>query len=125
MIKKSEFVGTNPFETLQNIHVDIRYGAFGYFGPFPYRGLQASDFQSPSSKDSVGIITNNPMNNWYWTYLDGSAFEHINRNGITQIRLRFQLDDNNNMESDYIKFYSGDYNNLTDRPRMLVEYYKK
>ncbi len=123
MIKGEAVVGDNPFLTHQNILVDIRSGAFGFIGPFPYRGLQVSDFQSPSSRDSVGMIQNNPLNGWYWTWLDSSAFEFINLNGTTQLRLRFQLDDNDDMNNDYIRFFSGDYNGLADRPRLVIEYY--
>jgi hypothetical protein len=123
MIKGAGNVGSDPFNTLQNILVDIHSGPFGYIGPFPYRGLQASDFQNPSSKDAVGLIQNNPYYGWYWTWLDSSAFQYINVNGITQFRLRFQLDDNDNGRNDYLKFYSGNYNVLTDHPQLSVEYY--
>jgi hypothetical protein len=123
MVKGEGIVGENPFDTHQNILVDIRSGAFGFIGPFPYRGLQVSDFQSPSHKDTVGIIANNPLNGWYWTWLDSSAFEYINLNGITQFRLRFQVEDNDDLGNDYLRFYSGDYGELADRPRLVVEYY--
>jgi hypothetical protein len=123
MIKGEAIVGDNPFPTHQNILVDIRSGAFGFIGPFPYRGLQGSDFESPSHKDAVGLIQNHPLNGWFWTWLDGSSFEFINLNGITQIRLRFQIDDNDDLGNDYIRFYSGDYTELADRPRLVVEYY--
>ena len=123
MVKGQGVVGTNPFTTHQNIVLDIRSGAFGFIGPFPYRGLQVSDFQSPAHQDAVGMIQNNPFNGWYWAWLDGSSFQYINLNGITQIRLRFQLDDDNNLVNDYISFYSGDYDGLADRPRLVVEYY--
>jgi hypothetical protein len=123
MIKGEGIVGENPFDTHQNILVDIRSGAFGFIGPFPYRGLQVSDFQSPSHKDTVGMIANNPLNGWYWTWLDSSAFEFINLNGITQFRLGFQVDDNDDLGNDYLRFYSGDYRELADRPRLVVEYY--
>ncbi len=123
MIKKEGQVGENPFTTHQNIVVDIRQGAFGYFGPFPFRGLQALDFHSPASIEAAGVIANNPLNDWYWTWLDGAAFPYINVLGITQIRLRFQLDDNDDMADDYLRFYSGDYIDLTARPHLLVEYY--
>jgi len=105
--------------------VDIHSGAFGFIGPFQFRRLQNSDFESPSSRDAVGIIENNPYNGWYWSYLDGSAFEHINLYGSTQIRLRFQVDDNDDNGNDYLRFFSGDHNQLRDRPRLLVEYYKQ
>jgi len=123
MLKGAGVSGTDPFLTHQNILVDIRSGPFGYFGPFPYRGLQNMDFQSPASLDAVGVIQNNPFYGWYWTWLDGSAFKFVNRYGITQFRLRFQIDDNDDRGYDYLKFYSGNYSNLADRPQLVVEYY--
>ena len=125
MIKGQALVGTDPFTTHQNILVDIRSGAFGFIGPFQFRGLQDSDFQSPSSMDAVGMIQNNPLNGWYYTWLDSSAFEYINLTGITQIRLRFQLDDDDDMNPDYLRFYSGDYDRLPDRPQLTIEYYER
>ncbi len=125
LIKGQALVGTNPFETHQNILVDIRSGAFGFIGPFQFRGLQDMDFQSPSSMDAVGMIQNNPLNGWYYAWLDSSAFEYINPTGITQISLRFQLDDDNDMAADYLRFYSGDYDRLPDRPQLAIEYYKQ
>ena len=125
MIKKDGLAGDDPFTTHQNILVDIRSGAFGFIGPFPYRGLQVSDFQSPAHKDAVGMIENNPFNGWYWAWLDSSAFEYISRSGITQIRLRFQIDDDDDMADDYLKFYSGDYDGMADRPRLVIEYYQQ
>lgn len=115
----------NPFETHQNILVDIRYGAFGFIGPFQYKGLQSQDFQSPANQNAAGVIMNTPVNGWYWAFINPSALQYINRYGITQFRLQFQLDDNNNFENDYIRFYSGNYENLRDRPRLLIEYYRE
>jgi len=57
--------------------------------------------------------------------LDSSAFQFVNRYGITQLRLRFQVDDNNDRDTDYLKFYSGDYKNIADRPQLVVEYYER
>ena len=69
------------------------------------------------------MIQNNPYYGWYWTYLDSAAFPYINLYGITQFRLRFQLDDNNDRRIDYIRFYSGNTNNIADRPQLVIEYY--
>jgi hypothetical protein len=123
MIKGEALVGTDPFTTHGNILVDIRSGSFGFIGPFPYRGLQVSDFQSPSHMDAVGMIENNPFNGWYWAWLDSSAFNYIKLNGITQIRLRFQIGDDDDLSGDYLRFYSGDYEDLALRPRLVIEYY--
>jgi len=125
LIKGEGVAGTNPFSTHQNLLVDIRSGSFGNIGPFPYRGLQTMDFQSASSKDAVGMIQNNPYYGWYWTWLDSSAFQYINVAGITQFRLRFQLDDNDDRGNDYLRFFSGDSGNLADRPQLVIEYYQR
>jgi hypothetical protein len=125
LIKGEAYVGANPFQTHQNLQVDIRSGVFGSLGPFPNRGLQTLDFQSASSRDSVGMIQNNPYYGWYWTYLDSSAFQYINLAGITQLRLRFQLDDNDDRGNDYLRFFSGDAGNQADRPQLVIEYYQR
>ena len=123
MIQGAGLVGTNPFETHRDIQVDIRSGSFGAFGPFSFRGLQSSDFQARSSKDAVGLIQNNPYNGWYWAWLDSSAFQYINAYGITQFRLQFQLDDNNDRDNDFLRFHSGDSGLTSEQPQLLVEYY--
>jgi hypothetical protein len=69
------------------------------------------------------VIQNNPVGGWYWAMLDSSAFPYINLIGVTQFRLAFQLDDNNDRGDDYIKFYSGDQADQRDRPQLLIEYY--
>jgi hypothetical protein len=123
MVKLAGVTGANPFLTHGNILVDIRSGAFGYSGQLPVRGLQKSDFQSPSSMDSAGMIENNPLNGWYWTWLDVNSLRFIDLNGFTQFRLRFQSDDNDDLASDHLRFYSGDYENQANRPRLVIEYY--
>ena len=41
--------------------------------------------------------------------------------GLTQIRLRFKLDDNNNATANFLSLFSG--NNATNKPQILIEYY--
>jgi len=123
MIKVQGLVGTDPFTTHQNISIDIRNGVFGNFGPFGIEALQVSDFQVPASMNSVGTIQNNPVGGWYWALLDNTAYPTINLAGVTQLRLGFQIDDNDDRGDDYLKFYSGNYNGLEDRPQLLIKYY--
>jgi hypothetical protein len=123
MIQGRGLVGTNPFETHQNIQVDIRSGTFSAFGPIPFRGLQNSDFQASSSRDAVGFIQNNPYYGWYWTWLDNSAFQYINVYGSTQFRLHFQVDDNNDRGNDFLRFHSGDSGDISEQPQLVIEYY--
>jgi hypothetical protein len=122
-IKAQSVNGTDPFTTHGNILVDIRYGPFGFFGPFGIRALQASDFQADASMGSVAVIPNNPVGGWYWTTLDSSAFKYINLTGITQMRLAFQLDTNDDSGNDTLSFYSGDYVEQQARPHLLIEYF--
>jgi hypothetical protein len=123
MIKNQGVIGTDPFTTHQNILVDIRNGVFGSFGPWGIDALQDSDFQNPASLNSVGAISNNNASGWYWTTLNGTANPFINLTGVTQFRLGFQLDDNDDLGDDLFTFYSGNYDSIHERPRLVVKYY--
>jgi hypothetical protein len=123
MVKGLGLVGNDPFNSLGNLLVDIRRGAFNNSMFFWYNGLDIFDFQNPASMDAVGVIPNTPIANWYWTLLDSRAFPYINLNGVTQLRLRFEIEDDDNMSNNLLAVYSGDYNMLRDRPRLVVEYY--
>ncbi len=123
VIKAQGVVGTDPFTTHQNISVDIRSGYFGSAGLFGINGLDLTDFQAPASMSSAGVILNNPVGGWYWAMLDSSADPFINLQGVTQLRLMFQTDDNDDLGDDYLTFFSGNHDALADRPHLLVEYY--
>jgi len=115
--------GTDPFTTHQNIAIDIRNGYFGPTGLFGINRLDPADFQAPASMDSVGTIFNNPVGGWYWALLDPASYPYVNLQGVTQLRLRFQVDDNDDLGGDLLSFFSGDYGLLADRPHLLIEYY--
>lgn len=123
MIKRQGNVGTDPFTTHKNISLDIRKGVFGSFGPFGIGALQVSDFQAPADKYSVGVMQGNQVGGWYWSVLDGAAFPFINLLGDTQIRLGFQIDDNDDRNNDYLTFFSGNVKTSSDRPQLLIKYY--
>jgi hypothetical protein len=122
-IKAQSVAGTDPFTTHGNVLVDIRYGPFGYFGPFGIKALQATDFQADASMGSAAVIPNTPVGGWYWTTLDSSSFKYINLTGITQMRLAFQLDTNDDYGVDTVSFFSGDYVEQQARPHLLIEYF--
>jgi hypothetical protein len=123
MIKKQDVVGTDPFTTHQYISIDIRMGYFSNFNLFSFGSLQDADYQAAADMYMVGAIQNNPVSGWYWATLDSRAFSYINLTDVTQLRLAFQLDDNDDMGDDYIRFYSGDYEAQKERPHLLIEYY--
>jgi len=123
MMKVQGVVGTDPFTTHGNMLIDIRYGPFGSFGPIGINALQVTDFQEPAHLSSAAVVQNNPVGGWYWAMLSPSAFPYINKIGVTQLRLAFQLDDNNDLGADYLTFFSGDADEQTDRPHLLIDYY--
>ncbi|HLO29308.1 MAG TPA: DNRLRE domain-containing protein [Anaerolineales bacterium] len=117
-LKKQGITGTDPFTTHQNIVIDIRSGAFS-----GSNALQIIDFQAAASRNAVGMILNTPSGVWYSSNLDATAFPYVNRVGVTQFRLAFQLDDNDDLGADTIKFYSGNYSDLAYRPQLQIQYY--
>jgi hypothetical protein len=52
-----------------------------------------------------------------------TAYPYINKTGTTQFRLRFKLDDDNDNTADYMKFFSGNYGTVNDRPVLVIQYY--
>jgi hypothetical protein len=123
MVKAQGSAGTNPFTSHGNILVDICYGPYGSWGPFQISALQASDFQAPAGLNSAAIIQDNAVGGWYWAILPPNAFAYLNKTGITQLRLAFQLDDNDDLGADYLAFFSGDAEDQALRPHLVVEYY--
>ena len=116
-------VGTNPFSTHRSMWVDIRQGAFGSFGPFQIGALQTSDFQAPASLYSAGIIQDNAVGGWYWVNFDPMVFPQVNLKGVTQFRLGFQLDDDDDRRDDYLSFFSGNYGVQSARPQLMIKYF--
>ena len=126
IIKKEGIVGANPFDTHGNLLVDIHNGLFANFdllGLLGYGSLPVKNFQADADVYSVGEIKNTSFKDWYGTILDSRAYPIINLNGLTQIRLGFQLDDNNDNGDNYIRFYSGDAVDLKNRPHLQIQYY--
>ncbi len=110
--------GGNPVTTFKGFMVDVKKGAFGT------AALQASDFQTASSK-TYGPFLKALSGGWYSIDLTaGKAYiNKLNTHfGLTQIRLRFKLDDNNNKAANYLSLFSGNAP-LASRPQLIIEYY--
>jgi hypothetical protein len=117
-IQKQSLTGTNPFTTHGKITIDIRKGAFSNAAP-----LQTTDFQAAADKPAVGLIADHPQAaGWYVSILRAIAYPYINRTGITQFRLQFALDDNDDLAADFIRFFSGNAP-AANRPKLIIEYY--
>ncbi len=117
-IKRQGQVGSNPFISHTALLVDIRNGPFN-----ANVALQSADFQAAASKSIAGKIPNSPVSNWYSLTWDVGVLSLINKAGVTQFRLRFQRDDNNDNGADYAQFFSGDHATVGIRPTLVIEYY--
>jgi len=80
--------------------------------------VQVSDFQFDIDCDTVGIFEGGPSGGWYTAELDPAT---VNLDGVTQFRLRFQKDDDDNKTTDTLEFYSGNAANDV-RPNLVVYY---
>jgi len=112
--------GTLPFSTHGSLLADVNKGAFK-----DNPALQIGDFNAKGTldiyKSSVLAYTNSAVNNWYSQSFSPADFQYVNMGGVTQFRLRFTKDDNNDLGADFMKLYSG--NALpTDCPRLIIEY---
>ncbi len=101
-LRPNSFTGDNPYDTHRYLVVDIKEP---YFGASP--NLQTDDFKAPEEMAVACTIFKTGVD-WYMCVLKGTAYQYINRDGITQFRLRFQTTDNDDMDADLLNFWSGE-----------------
>ena len=116
-IKKAGLTGANPFKSLGVIRVDVKSGGFG-----TKSALQTADFNTKASLTNVASIKNTSVGGWYSVTLPSTSYNVINKSGVTQFRLYFAKDDNNNGAADYLRFYSGNAT-ATSQPQLVIKYY--
>jgi CSLREA domain-containing protein len=118
-LQTQDILGPDPMASLGDFLVDIKSGAFSDLAD-----LQNNDFESFDSNhmQPVGIVEHDEHDK-YQAELSSRAFPYINLTGTTQLRLRFDLDDNNNQWSDQLCFYSGDAGDYLSRPTIRILYY--
>jgi hypothetical protein len=118
-VKKSGVIGGgNPVTMFQGFMLDIKKGFFGT------AALQITDFQAAANK-TYGPFMTALSGGWYNIDLT-SGKAYINKlstlSGLTQLRLRFSLDDNNNAVANYLSLFSGNAP-AASRPQLIIEYY--
>ena len=118
-VRQSAVVGGgNPVSIFQGFIADVKTGFF------TASALQTTDFQTAGSK-TVGPTSPLLQSNWYSLNLT-NAKTFINKlsssAGLTQIRLRFKLDDNNNATANYLSLFSGNAG-AANRPQLVIMYY--
>jgi hypothetical protein len=118
-VKQQAIVGGgNPVSIFQGFMVDIKNRAFGT------ALLQITDFQTAASS-TYGPFSPALVGNVYSINLTAGK-TNINKlatnSGLTQMRLRFKLDDNNNTIANYLTLYSGNATAIADRPQLVITY---
>ena len=110
--------GTNPFTTHGTCWVDVRTGGFSGSA-----ALQTSDFQAPATVARAASLSNAAANGaWSEGSLNAAGLAAINKAGVTQLRVYFSLDDDNDRRADSIGYDSGDNRNAANRPQLVVTY---
>ncbi len=116
-IKRQGFVGTNPFNTHGNLLMEIRAGTFSN-----NLALQLNDFRAAATPGAANERFLPLTSVWYAAEISNASLVFINKYGFTQFRLRYTLDDNDDMNTDHLKFFSGESINA-NRPRLVITYF--
>ncbi|MCX6565404.1 MAG: hypothetical protein NTW38_03115 [Candidatus Aminicenantes bacterium] len=114
-VKRQGQVNQNPME-FANMLADVKKGAFG-----GSNSLVVADFQSPANLAPCCTFAETSVNGWYSAKLISGSLPFINKTGLTQFRVRFNVDDDNDSVADYLQFYSGEAAS-TNRPRLVITY---
>jgi hypothetical protein len=107
----------DPVSLFQGFMAEIKKGSFGL------PALELTDWQAVANK-TLGAFTPTLSGGWYsFDLTPGKA--HVNKlaanSGLTQIRLRFKLGDNNDAVANFLSLYSGNAG-AANRPQLIIEY---
>jgi len=118
-LRRGTLSGTNPFTTHGTCWVDVQPGS-GFSGSTT---LQTGDFQAAATAVQAASLSN-AVNNLDWSTgsLNAAGLAAVNKTGTTQLRVYFNLDDNNDSGNDYIGYYSGESSTSANRPQLVVTY---
>jgi parallel beta-helix repeat protein len=117
-LKKQTEGGVNSLNTLGALLIDIKSSNFGA-SPV----LQLDDFAALAGLNNAGTVGKTPVNGLYVANLGTPAFNQVNKIGSTQLRLRFALDDDNDVVADWLAFFSGNAPIAANRPVLEITYY--
>ena len=110
--------GTSPFTTHGACWVDVQ--SSGFSGS---TALATGDFQATATAVQSASLSNAASNGtWSEGSLNAAGLAAVNKTGTTQLRVYFNLDDNDDNGNDYIGYYSGDNTTSANRPQLVVTY---
>ena len=112
---RGSLTGTSPFTTHGTCWADVQTG--GLSGS---TALQTGDFQAAATAVHAASLSNAAANGtWSEGILNAAGLAAISKTGTTQIRVYFNLDDNDDTGNDYLGYYSGD-STAANQPQLVV-----
>ncbi len=118
-LRRGTSSGTNPFTTHGTCWADVQPGT-GFSGSTT---LQTGDFQAAAAVLQAASLSNAASNGaWSEGGLNAAGRAAVNKTGTTQLRVYFNLDDNDDNGNDYIGYYSGNNTTSGNRPQLVVTY---
>jgi murein DD-endopeptidase MepM/ murein hydrolase activator NlpD len=109
--------GFNPFYSLGRMWIDVKNGAFGTTS-----ALEPMDFSAAATVNNAGSFGNTGAYGVYTADLSSVALPYINKTGLTQMRVRFWIDDDNDATADFLAYFSGNYAGATSHPALVITY---
>ncbi|HSK76712.1 MAG TPA: M14 family zinc carboxypeptidase [Thermoanaerobaculia bacterium] len=117
-LRRGTLSGTSPFTTHGTCWVDVQ--TEGFSGSTT---LATGDFQAVATAVQATSLTNAATNGaWSEGSLNATGLAAVSKTGTTQLRVYFNLDDNDDNGNDYIGYYSGDNTTAANRPQLVVTY---
>ena len=105
----------NPLGSLGNLLMDVQTGGFG-----SSTALAMHDFEAAASAPAAGqlfVDSSSAVGD-----LDATGIAAINPAGVTQVRLRFEIDDDDDAVVDFLGFYASDNATSSRHPMLEIEY---
>jgi mannan endo-1,4-beta-mannosidase len=108
---------------------------YGLFGPLSVdvvgtsAGLSTADFAQAVPPDTLNVATlTNPTADdlgWAQAPFSQAGIQHLNRTGVTRVRVLFTTASNGNGFANFLNWYSGDSStaNPDDKPQLVVSYH--
>jgi choice-of-anchor B domain-containing protein len=110
--------GTSPFTTHGTCWADVQSGGFA-----GSTALQTGDFQAAATAVQAASLSNAAANGtWSAGSLNAAGLAALSKTGTTQLRVYFNLDDNDDTGNDYIGYHSADSSTAGNRPQLVVTY---
>ena len=117
-LRRGRLTGTNPFTTHGTCWVDVHSGGLG-----GSTTLANGDFEAAATVARSASLSNPAADgDWSEGSLDPVGLTAVNKGGTTQLRVYFDLDDNDDRGNDYMGYYSSNNSNSANHPQLVVTY---